>query len=93
MEIIEQPFNNRRRDLKKALLMRFLLAREKLGRNWRKKMAAEYPFYDTHQGGLIMTSARDAVGDVRYISIEKLEPLVVAMEVLAKKTTTKKLKS
>jgi len=87
MSLISQPYSNC--TTKKAdLLRRFRIAREAIGPRWRSRMAAQYPFYDTRQGQLIMASATDALRHERYISVAKLEPLVIAMESILEPSTT-----
>lgn len=81
MDTIKQPFAQSLVD-KPALLKRFRDAREQLGARWKRAMARAYPYYDSREGELIMSAAADALRDERYISRDKLEALVIAMEAL-----------
>ncbi len=84
MDIVKQPFAQSVVD-KTTLLGRFRDARGRLGGRWKKTMAGAYPFYDSRDGELVMSAAADALRDERYISRERLEALVIAMETLIEK--------
>ena len=84
MSTVKQPFAQSIID-KATLLSRFREARGRLGGRWKRTMAGTYPFYDSRDGELVMSAAADALRDERYISRDKLEALVIAMETLIEK--------
>lgn len=79
-----QPFANTQP--KTELLERFKDARKHLGIRWKSRMAKRFPFYDTRKGVLVMNAATDALRDERLISFNRLNALVIAMEVLVSET-------
>lgn len=70
--------------IKDQLLDRFMVARVKLGKRWRKQLIGAYPEYDNFEGSLIMKSLADAASNrTRRGEVEKIKRAVLALEKLA----------
>ncbi|WP_342088044.1 hypothetical protein [Dyadobacter sp. OTU695] len=65
---------------KNGLIARFVTAREKLGRQWRKRLAESDPLFNTNVGYDMMVNASGALSDPTRIGIDRLNSVVVAME-------------
>lgn len=70
--------------IKDQLLDRFVVAKEKLGRRWRKQLVEAYPEFNTLEGANNMKIIADSVNSrQRRGQVDSIKKIVLAMEVLA----------
>lgn len=65
---------------KQDLVRRFVAARDKLGQQWRKRLAESDPQFNTKKGADIMVNASGCTSDHTRVSIDRLQIVVDAME-------------
>lgn len=66
--------------IKERLMIRFMLCRYLLGKNWRTVIAKSDPFFATEQGQMYATSVAQAVSDPSRGNVDRIERVVVTME-------------
>lgn len=69
--------------IKERLLIRFVKARNIVGKNWRGILAEADPFFNTKLGGDFLTSVAQAVSDSSRGNVDRIERVTVALEKVA----------
>ena len=70
--------------IKDQLLARFVVARDKLGRGWRKQLAESNPEFDTLEGANDMKLITEALNSKkRRGQVDRIKKIVLALEDLA----------
>jgi hypothetical protein len=68
--------------LKQRLTKRFLMNRDKLGRDWKRKMAMAYARYNTMEGASKLARVATGCSSTGSIGIQTLDEVVLDMEKL-----------
>jgi hypothetical protein len=79
--------------IKQRLLSRFQAAVTVLGEDWRKKLAENYPCFNTKEGVNHYEAVATALRDNRRASADRIEKVVDALEEIVNTQNSTKLKS
>lgn len=69
--------------LKDRIFNRFLVAKEKVGSDWRNKLAESDPFFNTKKGADVMQGVARAMKDKSLASADRFERVTLALEKIA----------
>lgn len=69
--------------LKERIFKRFMVAKEKVGADWRTKLAESDPFFDSKKGADYMQSVARGISNKSLVSADRFERVTLALEKIA----------